>query len=149
MSNEDFIEEIEQNIEEHGVQIIQIDPDNEKDSPSFTYTIGLTATGRPEILVFSLPEKAAHIMLNDLAILENKDYFQHKLLTEIGNLPMIVKPVADNAAVVEEYVCWAGNLYDDVADDQLIWPDEEGKFPWKDGWNKSFDPYQSALYSLS
>jgi hypothetical protein len=111
------------------------DPDTEI---PFAYTVGLTAHGYPELLIAGLPPEIGHELLNDLA---TRVYDQARRFTHgerIGDLIVGHDAVIVDGPPREELlpgVAIARYGRDRVRLQQVVWPDERGRFPWEAGYD--------------
>lgn len=111
--------------------------DDPPDVAAFAYTVGLSARGHPELLATGLPPQAGHGLLNELAGRVHADArrFQH------GEL--VSNPAGDQAVVIidaqpsgEIFPALAFKRYGParVRVQQVLWPDEQGRFPGERGY---------------
>lgn len=98
----------------------------------FTYTIGLTAMGHPEVVVTGLPSESAHIYLNNVGsdVSDGKRYAAGDSTDEWTRpgAPVLFLAVDDTSglAAIEQ-------VYGHVDALQLVWPDSAGRMPWDPG----------------
>lgn len=131
---------IDKGIAEHGVHIMHVfDGDN---SPAFSYTIGLTTYGLPELIVFGLPVQHAHPILHALAQtgrLDPENINPGILPKGIMNIDTLLI-VADDEKAAE----WGVQAYHyfepeyAVSFRQIVLPDEKNLYPWQEGYNDNF-----------
>lgn len=122
-------------------------------NPGFTYTIGLTALGMPELIMFAVKAQYAVQMLTDLIENHKKagtvpgPTSRFRPLTELSNLPahLIVAETekAEQYAFQAKYYAEERNLKPTYL--QWVFPDREGNFPWDKRWDKGFDKAQPLL----
>jgi Domain of unknown function (DUF4262) len=129
-------EELMSNLKEPGWTVMGIGAS--ENEPGFSYTVGLWHSFQhPEIIVFGLPIRYAHSILNHLGgcikndrlqFCENQEY--HDIADDYPTRFRSVKP--DNHFGV------ALSLYQQQRFEalQLCWPDKSCKFPWE----AEFDP---------
>jgi hypothetical protein len=106
-------------------------------SPAFSYTVGLAAKGLPEIIVFGLPSQVAHQFLNALGRRFTADGvppLDVNLLDVAKDYPARLLPVPREQA--DQYLFAAKHRYPAYTAVQLVWTDENSRFPWDAG----FDP---------
>jgi hypothetical protein len=118
-------------------------------SPSFTYTTGLCVTKRlPELIVFSLDMGRAHDALR--IIINEADH---------GNRLPVGRPISGLFDTVDvflfatdkdkhaEYLLRSVWFYDDpaFACEQLVIPDNAGRFPWEEDCDPLFKTIQPDL----
>jgi hypothetical protein len=128
-------------IDRYGWSVIGVFPTADEPDAQFAYTVGLTEHGHPEFMIFGLPPQTAHQLLNDMAtrVFDRAARFTHgQHITDL---------IRDHVAVVVNGTppeAWPpGVAYgrygaDAVAVQQIVWPDEAGRYPWDAGW--SFPP---------
>ena len=134
-------------VQRYGLHIVNVL--DEGDIPGFAYTVGLHHTFRhPEILVYGLPQKSAHGILNDLAdnLRAGKRYVAggtYDDLVEGYSCTFRVVP----AVHYPEHLGWAFwfNETIDFPTLQLVYPDKEGRWPWQEGVSEGFRRRQIVL----
>jgi Domain of unknown function (DUF4262) len=133
-----FLAETEVLIKRYGHTVISTEMENDKGAfIPMAYTAGLSDNGLPEIICFGLPRRAGHILLNDAAELLRKNKLP--LDTAIPELavgfPLVFKrvPAEQGVSYINLANYRAGRPVDLI---QLIWPDEQSRFPW----DAEFDP---------
>lgn len=143
------MEKTERLIREHGLAVIGTSVTTEHGELPMSYTIGLSDIGKSELVVFGLPAQSAMVMLKDAAALYRKDgLLLNQPVEQIGNLPVVFKPVLPAAAA--EYIHQANaRAGRDLPAIQMVWPDPAGLFPWDQGFAKRFIPMQPALYQVA
>ena len=135
------------NIEKYGWQSTGVF--GEKGSPGFSYTIGLFHSYRfPELIIFGLPTKVAHGIM-DLAakaaasgepipLDKPSDRLIARDSCEFRRVPV---------AAYGEYVLSARWYYqgDNFPLYQLVWPSEDGLFPWHPSATQAFRAEQPII----
>ncbi|MBC9006800.1 DUF4262 domain-containing protein [Micromonospora aurantiaca (nom. illeg.)] len=112
----------------------------------FAYTVGLTAHDYPELITAGLPPEVAHSLLNDLArrVYDTAERFTHgqRLSDVIAGYDAII---IDGPPTDELLPGLAISRYgrDRIRLQQMVWPDQQGRFPWDDGYG--FDPRTQPL----
>lgn len=133
----------------HGWAVLSIHAD--VDTPPYSYTVGLTEKGLPEIILFGVPPDAAQPVLEILAkeLVDGKSYGENTPLTRVfAGVNAYLKPVPEIAA--REKMWLASEFYPKrMAGLQLVWPDEAGVFPWQDGFNENLRLAQPLLFHRS
>lgn len=127
----------EEYIERHGWAVQAVTPTDEDVLGGYAHTVGLTRSGRPELLVSGLPAALAGEVLNAAAA----DHRQQALDaggTWTGGsstvFRVIAAPQADLGGV-------ARRLYGDRAHAvQLVWPDAAGVYPGTSRWVADVQP---------
>ena len=100
--------------------------------PRWSYTVGLSRLGHPEVIVVGLPFEAAETYLNLVgeAVRAGARFRPGVVTTALtdADSPVVFLEVADTGrlAVAEQF---AGSV--DAL--QLVWPDSTGKLPWEEG----------------
>jgi len=98
----------------------------------FSYTVGLTARGWPELIITGLPTDVAHTFLaNAVEIQAEGTRFEPGVrstdLTESGDVMFIlatdVTGMTATSAIVGEFRAL-----------QLVWPDSTNTYPWEPGY---------------
>lgn len=97
----------------------------------FAYTIGLTDCGLPELLVTGMREAAAATLLNTVAarVLHQELEAEQPLELAAGLVLEVLR--VDRP---QDHLLTATALYgEQVRALQLVWPDEQGRYPWQQG----------------
>jgi Domain of unknown function (DUF4262) len=113
-------------------------PTDDPDATSpFVYTVGLTAHGHPELLIAGLEVATSQALLNDVAarVYGKGERFIHG--QQIDDLIIGYPAVIVNGPPTPEL--WPGAAIarygrDRVRLQQIVWPDDDGRFPWHDGY---------------
>lgn len=112
-------------------------PDDGEAATPFAYTVGLTGHDLPELVIAGLEPHLSYTLLNGLAV---RVRYRAERLTHgqrVANL------IADyDVAIVEgpatealhPQTAYARYGADRVRLQQIVWPDEHGRFPWDDGY---------------
>jgi hypothetical protein len=117
--------------------------------PSFTYSVGLLETyGHPEIICFGLKTDLMHALVNDVAA-----FIKEGSPMQPGNTYDIIFKGLDatflrvDPANIDDYFGVAIRYYkrNDFPALQLVWPDNENRFPWEDGFAKGLIDKQPLL----
>jgi Domain of unknown function (DUF4262) len=134
-------------VRKHGWMALHIYAD--ETTPSFTYTTGLCLTRRlPELIVFSLDMGRAHAAVKTII----KE-------AERGNRLPVGRPISGLFDTVDvflfatdkdkhaEYMLRSVWFYDDAAFacEQLVLPDNDGRFPWEEDCDPAFRTVQPDL----
>lgn len=146
-------EKLLSDVREHGCHIIRVFA--EDTGPDFAYSIGMYLNfEQPEVIIFGLPAKTAHTILNDIcehaargsrfSAGDRTDELLKGLDVCFTEVPLELYP---------EYLGFAlwfyGSLPDPFPAIQLVWPDRAGKFPWEPGYDRSFCALQPILSPIS
>ena len=131
-----YLESLLTNIERYGVGLVGVLADVDHNHPvaGFTYTVGLTPLGHPELLVYGLPPEVAERLLNVLVreIRQGRQLRPGDQVRQPGNAAAIFTAIAvlddDDLEMVREIYGSSDYAL------QLVWSDEHGRFPWADGY---------------
>lgn len=107
--------------------------DAHDEGPPFTYTVGLTAMGHPELLVHGLRASASAPLLNHLGdrIAAGQSFHHMQALPCEGTDAQIAfVRVLDTSDLVV-----VGQVYPEVDALQVVWQDWGKRFPWDPGYN--------------
>ncbi|MGU3291161.1 DUF4262 domain-containing protein [Williamsia sp. M5A3_1d] len=114
---------------------------SERDEPPFAYTTGLTSLGRPELMIYGLPQRISGVVLNTVA---------ERLVAgeDIRNGTSMAAVLADHDVVVIDADDTADmfqtrSLYSTFSAMQVVFPDRRNRFPWQPGY--SLDPFVQPL----
>jgi hypothetical protein len=150
----EYEEKIVRFVETHGCFIVSVfDPDD--DVVPFSYSIGFTKSlGQPEVVLFGLPGKTAHPLINDLFRL-CQDGLKLVDWAIIDGLVVDYRCIArsvDESWIIQSQFASAlwyhrtqmNSALEDVV--QIVWPDADGIFPWQEGCADWVIADQLALY---
>jgi hypothetical protein len=145
---EDFELNLEETIEKYGHAVVSTQIDIAEGDLNVSFTVGLSRSGLPELIMFALPSDMAQVMLNTSAD-----------LLRSGSLPkdVGVAQVAEGLNVVFKkaliekvrLVTYALEAFSGIESPyvlQLVWPDKAGMFPWQHGFDGKLRSYQPSLY---
>ena len=127
---QDYLEHLRELLEQHCwiVQGVQ----RERHRPPYAYTVGLTAHGRPELVVTGLPYDRAVDLLNGVA-----EHVRHADAPRAGEvIPLRDGPVIEIVRVAEPSVhlsVAAAINGPGFAALQLVYADDRGHWPWDVG----------------
>lgn len=115
-------------------------------TPSYAYTVGLSAKGLPELLMVTEGPPTAVVVLNETAQrLANGEAIPLNVrLTDIldGADAMLIPTYEARA---HTYLHEARARYPDFQAWQLVWTDPAGHFPWEPDYAARFIPKQPVL----
>src|SRR3954452_1501776 len=120
-------------IKKRGWAVRNVMPGPTEQEVRFSYTIGLTAFGHPEVIILGMPSQSAHEFLNligDEVRLGGR--YGHGTLT--GEFTDEDSPIAFIRAEDTERLTAVEQIYGRVRALQMIWPDSTGRLPWQDGY---------------
>ncbi|HPG04863.1 MAG: DUF4262 domain-containing protein [Rhodoblastus sp.] len=100
-------------------------------TPGFSYTVGLTEHGLPELVIAALPPDVAHGTLNQIGALMRKngpfkngdisyEVLQGNFRVAFVDLPGGALPIANARYGADDYHAL-----------QVFWPDPNGRLPWE------------------
>jgi hypothetical protein len=136
---EGFLRRQERIIDRVGWAVMHVLPtDDDPDTTApFSYTIGLTGHGYPELLIAGLPCEIAHTLLNDLAgrVYGKAQRFTHGQRVDdlIAGYPAVVVE-GDLVEHLWPGVAVARYGRDRLRLQQVVWPDPAGRLPWEPGY---------------
>lgn len=120
-------------VETHGWAVQTVLSDGLK--PSYSYTVGLSKRGLPEMLIVGVDQKFAQTILNNaVAKLVDGKITGRKgeLVSELANMPLAPRLSSDG--VIEEFALGARRYARETGHSmsliQLVLPDRTGLFPW-------------------
>jgi hypothetical protein len=126
-SYERVVADLAETVREHGWAVRVVYGEGQR--PPWAYTVGLGASGLPELVVTGLPAERAVELLNDWA--------EHLLESGVAPAPGERPAAALEYAEVAEpdaHLVHAVALYGEGRRAvQLVWADEEGRWPWEPG----------------
>jgi len=144
---DDLLAKTAQNIATYGLQVISVPGTSYL--PSFTYSVGLLETcGHPEIICFGLKTDLMHALINDVAAL-----IKEGSPMQPGNTYDNIFKSLDatflrvDPANIDDYFGVAIRHYkhSDFPAVQLIWPDNDNRFPWEEGFAQKLTDKQPLL----
>jgi hypothetical protein len=120
-------------IDEYGWAVRGVMAGSTAEEVCFSYTIGLTALGHPEVIVMGMPYESALEFLNLIGdeVRTGKRY-EHGTVT--GEFTDEDSPVMFIRAEDTERLTAVDEVYGRVEALQMIWPDSTGRPPWQDGY---------------
>ena len=126
----DYVEHMRELISCHGWAVTGVQRD--RVHPPWAYTVGLTDSGRPELVVTGMPLVRATQLLNDVAA--------HALHADAPlpgeQVPLIGGPLVEivEVAVPSAHLLVAAELYGPgIRALQLVHADDRGHWPWEAG----------------
>lgn len=125
-------------IERTGWAVYGVHPTSLSDGPWFGYTVGLTAVGLPEFIVYGLPPETGQFVLNELAIratVRRAPYRPGEALTDLLDPydPTVIDVVDTSPLKLVRQIYGAQNP---VRAQQVIVQDRAGKLPWEPGYDR-------------
>jgi hypothetical protein len=120
-------------IDKHGWAVRHVGAGTEPGEAAFSYTIGLTALGHPEVIVTGLPFDHAQIFLNNIGF-DVRDGKRFRPGDTTEDLTEPGKPVAFIAVEDTSGLTAVVEVYGSVIAVQMVWPDSAGHLPWVEGY---------------
>lgn len=150
LSQKELSGKIDGIIQKAGFAFLSIGTDGK--TPPFSYTVGMTETyGCPELIIFGVGQNVADAVFNGMAgkIKSGERFSDGDLVHELLNVPVAVKSVSSEIAkpfalnVVSRY---KGTKHA-PAFQQIVYPDQSGKYPWENGYDDGRRRIQSELWT--
>ena len=121
------------------------------DNPVFTYSVGLSMLGFPEVIISGLPIGSAHLFINMIGsemkagkIFQiGKKYFGYAAKEDI---PMVFIEVEPKHYL--ERMCVCNKMYGEVKAIQMVWCDADGVFQWEEGFDENYRNEQDLFGSV-
>ena len=127
---DEVLADLQEKIEAHGWAVRHVGAGPDGEPRAFSYTIGLTALGHPELVVVGMPFESAQDFLN-LAGELVRDGRRFRTGTTTADLTdgarVAFVPVHDDSGLTA-----VEQVYGTVEALQLVWPDSAGRMPWDD-----------------
>jgi len=141
MGIDDVMRRQQDHIDRYGWAVTAVFPTDDNPVAPFAYTIGLTAHGYPELIIAGLDAGISQTLLNDLAkrVFDGAERFtsgQRISDLLVGYEAVIVEGPATEA--LHPGTAFARYGKHKVRLQQVVWPDQQGRFPWQAGY--AFDP---------
>lgn len=123
------------------------------DTPSFSYTVGITETyGRPEMIVFGVGQNVADAVFNGVVekIANGECFNDGDMVVQVLNMPVTIKTVSNEIAV--PFALNVPSRYKGTKHlptfQQVVYPDQSGKFPWESGYDAGMRKIQWELWAV-
>lgn len=143
-------EQTKKNIHKYGWSTVGVFPDEEREEPGFTYSIGFEEKYlHPDVIIVGLTSEVSHQLINTMKnMIENGVQFRtDKIYDDIANLPCAFVEVSQ--ANIDKYMCQADVYYSQIDMKfkalQLIWADTLGTLPFEEGYEERFIHAQPML----
>jgi hypothetical protein len=136
-SFEDYVRRQTELIRTRGWAVTIVLPTEDPQGTPFAYTVGLTALGRPELIIAGIDPEISAELLDDLAqrVYDQAPRFTHgQRISDLlaGYDAVIVEGPATEA--LHPGAAFARYGRDHVTLQQVVWPDPDGRFPWEPGY---------------
>lgn len=133
-ANDPVLADLERLIGEHGWAVRRVGADRESGQAAFSYTVGLTGLGHPEVVITGMPFTHAQTFLNNIGDdVRTGTRFEPGLVTE--DLTGPGAPVRFLAVEDTRGLLAVKQVYGHVQAVQIVWPDSAGRLPWLEGYN--------------
>ena len=142
MAPDAFLGKILHLIDEHGWAVVGVGgagcdcagcDGGADDGIQFSYTVGLSTLGFPEVITYGLPQSVAQACLNRIGqqVSAGKPPRVGAMVDRVfQGLRGYLLEVSDTSDLVV-----VGQVYPEIIAAQLIWPDMHGRFPWQPGYD--------------
>ena len=142
MAPDAFLGKILHLIDEHGWAVVGVGgagcdcagcDGGADDGIQFSYTVGLSTLGFPEVITYGLPQSVAQACLNRIGqqVSAGKPPRVGAMVDRVfQGLRGYLLEVSDTSDLVV-----VGQVYPEIIAAQLIWPDKHGRFPWQPGYD--------------
>jgi len=146
-----LFEKVDSNIRKFGFHITGVFEDDDTSEPTFSYTAGLeTSYGHPEILVIGIDyQVAAQLMRSAVDQIRNGTKLTAgQQYLGIANMPVIFGTVPEAQARAKCRIAYEAQPGLSVRVLQMVWPDQDGRFPHEPEYDHRFDAVQPILGTL-
>lgn len=139
-STDDYLTRVTDTIERHGWAVQGVLPNVGDTDPPFSYTVGLTNFGHPEIIVFGVdPRDAGIALLNNLGerVRAGRSFSHGEVprnLLSGGYEPILISVLDLSRLTV------AQRIYESITALQLVLPDKGNRLPWHAGYTMDWQP---------
>jgi hypothetical protein len=136
-------------IEQHGWHVTIVSGDD--DAPPFTYSTGIyRLTGKPELIVFGLPNEVAHSVVNEYGnrLRAGETLAPGDLYDGFLGGHQVTFILVEDEDQIKEHATWTDWFYDRRPFPllQLVYPDSKsGAFPWQPGYREEWRWHQPLL----
>ena len=104
----------------------------EEGSPAFGYTVGLWELGHAELVTFgACPDCAARVLNRLGSQIRDGVWLSADSTPELDGTPLLLFDVPNPHQVI--LGAWALYVDDEVPALQVVYPDDEGRWPWEPG----------------
>jgi len=144
---EALTEKLEDIIQRHGHAVVFTEEITDTARVPMAYTVGLAAAGLAEIVVFGLPSEVSQVLLNDAAQRLRRDELPvDEKIERLASMPVVFKRVPPVAA--EQHIMMANNRAGQPVEAlQLVWPDQQSRFPWEEAFDEQCAKAQPLLFA--
>mgnify|MGYP000898506991 CR=1 FL=1 len=124
-------EKLQAMIDQHGWAVVGVFPTGQDEGVAFSYTVGLTDKGLPELAIYGLDPTTGGAILNRVAQrmidhgeLRGGERIEGELAHDLPLAVIDMGETGDLSAVRRFY----GAV---LAARQIVWPDKQGRMPWE------------------
>jgi len=119
-------------IDSHGWAVRHVGAGEQPGEAAFSYTVGLTAFGHPEVVIVGMPFEHSQGFLNLIGSLvrEGRTFRPGTTthdLTDSAHVAFLTVTEVDELTAVDQ-------VYGNINALQMIWPDSRGNMPWEPGY---------------
>ena len=148
-------EALKHTINEYGVAVIGV-------CSGYSYTLGLSKLGFPDLIIDTRDGRTAHWMLNQIFVYLREKGFQEGTNTDLfqnpdgEDLPVFLQQVEITPELKNEYIWEMHPFYQDYPEyigengirlAQVIWCDPEGRMPTQDGYDH--EKFPQRIFGLT
>lgn len=118
-----------------------------EDSPGFAYSVGMADRGLPDVIVFGLPPEIAQRFVNHVCSEMAEKGKAPPLETDLNHFAegLPTRFVAVPREQADEYMFAAKRRNPGYTAIQLVWPDNNSRFPWEPEFEQKLVKYQPVL----
>lgn len=133
-AEDDLLKRIDELVEQNGWAVMGVLAGPNNMTPSYSYTVGLSARGMSDLMVIGLDPRTAHTILNiavDRIVETSAKLTKGDLLTEVASAPLRAKPLRPDqfGPLALSAIRYAKQAGAEAAVVQLEFPDTNGNFP--------------------
>lgn len=125
-------------IDRHGWAVRHVGAGTAPGEAAFSYTVGLTAIGHPELITTGLPFEHSQTFLNNIAsdVRAGRRFLPGDSTEDYTDrgAPIVFIAVEDTSGLTA-----VEQVYGTVAALQMVWPDSLGHLPWMPGYRNPLE----------
>lgn len=149
----DKLDELDHKMLEHildyGWSDISVFPTKESPGLPFNYTVGLTLSGHPELIIMGMDNQQMHGVLSSACqaimngtVFESGSYVATNVVLQQHRVAFVAVTDVRN----DEFpLTMAERMYHEFSALQLVWPDSDGRFPWDEDFAEMYRDRQVLL----
>jgi Domain of unknown function (DUF4262) len=120
-------------------------------APAWAYSVGLWLSCQvPELVLCGLPVERAAAIINTIGgrLADGEDLGPDDVLDDVCSAPLLLRPVEPSWRATGGLLPISDTFYGMVRPPylQVLWPDEDGRFPGEPGFADAFDRLQPLLW---